>query len=165
MIVIGVDPGGRWTGLVVRDLALAGHDQLVALQVYERPRGAGRAVPGADYLTAVLEWIASWFVDGAMVAIEEATAPTGFRDGERAPITPGSLIGLGAVYGAVVGRYPNTVVVPPGGLGQGPLRAYPPALVGSRETTGSGGRLRHARSAWDVAGAARSISRRGRFRG
>lgn len=43
--------------------------------------------------------------------------------------------------------------VPPGRHGSGPLAAYPAELVGPRERSGSG-KMRHVRSAFDVAHAA-----------
>jgi len=69
------------------------------------------------------------------------------------------------VLGAVLNEVPlhdaveRLVVVPPGRNGSGPMAAYPAKL---RPKAGKGrGRdnLRHERSAWDVAGAARMIVR------
>ena len=51
------------------------------------------------------------------------------------------------------------VSVPPGGHGTAPRSTYPPELIGAREGPKLTGRLRHCRSAWDVAGAAPSYWR------
>lgn len=153
-LVVGVDPGGRWTGLVARR-----GDELLDHAVLESPMGGEAMVP-SDYLVTIIGWIGHWMdeMDADLVGMERATKPAGRRrDGEVEPIAPGSLIGLGMVCGAVLVNYPDTIIVPQSGTD--PLYAYPKALVGPRETTGTGGRLRHARSAWSVAGGAATIGR------
>lgn len=115
----------------------------------------------AEFLVAVVGWVSAWTDerDAELVGIERASKPTGRRaDGSIGPIEPGALIGLGMVAGAVLAYFPDAIVVPQ--AGSSPLYAYPKDLVGPRETTGTGGRLRHARSAWDVAGGAPGMARR-----
>ncbi len=153
-LVVGVDPGSRWTGLVARR-----GDELLDHAVLEHP-GGGAAMVSAEYLVVVVGWIGHWVDDmeADLVGIEEASPPSGRRrDGVIEPIAPGSLIGLGMVIGAVLSYYPDALVVPQSGAA--PLSTYPKALVGPRERTGTGGKLRHARSAWTVAFGAASMAR------
>lgn len=153
-LVVGIDPGGRWTGLIARQ-----GDELLDHAVLEHSGGGGGMV-SAEYLVAVVGWVAHWVdeMEAEIVGIEEATPPSWRIDGEVSPMAPGSLIGLGQVIGAVQAYYPDAIVVPQSGTA--PLSTYPKALVGPRERTGTGGKLRHARSAWTVAGGAASLARR-----
>ena len=154
---VGVDPGGRSTGIVTRN-----GDLLVAATVVTRDgppsstlsdwtAGAWQAYL-ADVLEAV-EDVGDRYTTPASVAVEGVNNPGGRSHGVIAPIRPIDLAGLGVVIGALAVRWPDLVVVPPGGHGSGPLAVYPPPLVGPNESAGKG-RLRHARSAWDIAGAA-----------
>lgn len=150
--VVGIDPGGTNTGIVVRE-----GDRLWFASTLHR---ALRPLP--EYIADVLRVVdEAQHRPGLPIAVEDVTPPTGFRNGQRAPIDPASLIGTAAVLGAVLARYPDAVVVPPGGHGSGPAGAYPPELIGPREGKALTGRLRHCRSAWDVAGAARLVARIG----
>jgi hypothetical protein len=140
--VIGVDPGGRETGVILR----AG-PELIRGVVVVRDDG------WADYLADVCGLLDELGAGGgrhvARVMVEEVTPPTGFRRGKAEPINVAGIIGTAMVAGAVLARFPEAILVHAAGHGSGPLAAYPPALVGAREKRG-GGRLRHCRSAWDV---------------
>ena len=167
---VGVDPGERTTGVVTRD----GSDPL-AVDLIENPPNSGRdpriMVVPADYLAGVFAAIdaqvaASWARTGEppMLAVEGLNAP----GGHLGFISIRPLLSAACVLGAVLARYghgseaPRVAglrVIPPGRHGSLPLAAYPPQLVGARERPAGlkigGGKLRHARSAFDIAGAAR----------
>ena len=88
-----------------------------------------------------------------VIAVEDVVAPNPHMGltNVSALIETARLVGyLQAVY--------EVVLVPPGGHGKAPLQTYPEALVGPRETSGTG-RRRHLRSAWDVAGASAGAGR------
>ena len=151
--IVGVDPGQRSTGIVTRDGAeLLAHLVVEAEDSWELGR----------YIAVVTEAVHTqwWLVeDRALragpprIAVEDVTRPNVWHQGKRQLLDPTAAIETAKVMGAIVGRWPRAVVVAPAGNGKSPLAAYPPELVGPRETTRSGGRRRHARSAWDIAGA------------
>lgn len=141
-IVVGVDPGGRETGIVARRGSSLVAGTVVARQAQDSD---------ATYIADVLEAVDSYLNAGgsALVAVEGVVHPN-----PHVRITNiDGLLEAAKVFGAVVGRFPQAAVVEPGGNGSGPLASYPADLVGERETTGTGGWRRHLRSAWDVAGA------------
>ena len=84
-----------------------------------------------------------------LICVEDVNPPKPFFKGKQSITNTKSIIETAAVIGAILGRYPEAFVVPPGHNGQGYLPAYPPMLVGERETSGKGV-LRHTRSAYDV---------------
>lgn len=154
MRVLGVDPGGSYTALVVRE-----GDKVISSTCLAR---AGLTVD--DWIEAVLTELAdvTWKHDPDvdLVAVEGVHPPTP----HMGTISVGGLIGCAAVLGAVVAwcwtdQLP-CVVVPPGKHGSGPAHAYPPSLVGRRPTRfpGSGPR-KHEQSAWDVCAAGRLLAR------
>jgi hypothetical protein len=166
--VVGVDPGERETGVVTRD----GHSAVAVAVVtgakVERS-GPKSLVVDHGYIAAVLAEIGEQ-ISGSisrhgtmpLLAVESLTAPLG---GKLAHVTIRPLLGASAVLGAVLGRFVHAfphisaVLVPPGGHGSLPLGAYPENLRGDREGSGSllavgTGRLRHARSAFDIAASA-----------
>lgn len=151
--VVGIDPGGQSTGLVVRH-----RDTLVAHTTVLRNKR-----PMGWYLAEILDTASEYVSLAANAAVEAGdwlVAVEGINDPNphvRLTNVRG-LIDTATVLGAVLGRWP-AVIVPPGGNGSGPLGAYPEAL---RPTRGQGrGRdaLRHERSGWDVAGAALTVQR------
>ena len=164
MKVVGVDPGGRSTGIVLRS-----RDDVEAVEVIVRDDEEDYR-PGSGYLAQVLDVIAAVREKGRsstgrwpIVAVEDLHRPTGFArgaaSGHRTPLDPAALIGVAVVLGAVLGVYPDAIVVPPGKNGSHPLPIYPQALIGGphnerwpRAEPAGTGVLRHARSAWDVAG-------------
>jgi hypothetical protein len=133
LAVVGVDPGGSDTGIVLRAA-----DKLLAFDVVSRRAAAGEVraeLPDGAYLCRVVDTVVRFSAltrGSTIVTIEGIKKPTGFAGGKRAPMNPMGLIATGMTLGAV-------------------LPAYPSAL---RPTSGRGAgadRLRHARSAWDVA--------------
>lgn len=149
---VGVDPGGAFTGIVLRD-----RDRLLAHQVLERGRDNTRRDPGesmASWLDRVVTMVHR-FMYGDLerrhpVAVEGLNDPS-----PHVRITAvRGLIDTAHVIGAVLTVESDAVVVPPAGHGSGPLAAYPPEL---RPTRGQGrgrDKLKHCRSAWDCALAA-----------
>ena len=148
-VIIGIDPGGKSTGFAVRrGQELLGHEVVSSAT-------PALGLPPLDYMRAAA---AAFYrlVSGQVIdvyALEDVTPPRGFKNGRRDAIQPGSLIGVSAMAGFFLSTIPGLVLVPPARNGSRPLATYPRELVGPREKTG-GGILRHARSAWDVAGAA-----------
>lgn len=163
MIVIGVDPGGRWSGGVVR----AG-DNLVDFMVIECTAPVhGLATIG--YARDVSAWVSMkrrHMIErghAVLIGVEGLRPPTGFgpdHDEGRHKINPTGLMGTAGVYFHLLTIFPDAIEVEPGGRGSAMLAAYPRALVGPREKrANSKGILRHARSAWDVAGATKAAAR------
>lgn len=145
---VGIDPGGRYTGVVVR----RGND-LLDHRTYTRP--GTDDLPERSFLRRLmLELMDLVELHDAAVAVEGVQKPSPFmgKTGNVSFSNVTGILGTAAVWGAVMAILP-AVVIPPGGNGSGPMRAYPVEL---RPTTGKGAgkdKLRHERSAWDVAGA------------
>ena len=157
-VVIGVDPGGRTTGVVVRE-----GDELLDFGLLERGEDervdvyARRVVDRIDELMGSTQFYRQR--RPPIVAVEDVVAPSGFRDGRRQFARPDSLITTSIVLGALIGGCAiPPLLVRPNRNGDAPLQTYPAALVGAREKAGTG-RLTHARSAWDIAAAGLSMSR------
>lgn len=138
-----VDPGGRWTGFVVRDRG----DQLLFHGVITRE--PGETPPAYISTAAVLITGALERYRPVMLAAEDLVDPTP----QMGVTAVAGLLGTSRMIGHLEALFPDLVLVRPGGHGSQPLELYPPALVGARERSGEG-ILRHARSAWDVAGEA-----------
>jgi hypothetical protein len=151
--VVGVDPGAKTTGIVLRH----GNDLLghwtVTNPLYP-------ALP-QDYLHTVIAVVA-----GAHAGETVGPVVPGFRDpliAVEAVEPPNPHMGMisvvailhtATVLGALRGRF-DCVLVDPGKNGSLALQFYPPELVGPRERGPySNGKARHTRSAWDVAGKA-----------
>lgn len=137
MVVCGIDPGGRETGIIWRR-----GNELVEWSCYDRHRGES----DVDYVAA-LPW-----GDGpasGLVAVEGVVAP----NGHMGQINVGGLLGTAVMLGAVLAYCTASavpcVVVPPAGHGSGPGSAYPEAL---RAKPGGADHdlMRHCRSAWDI---------------
>jgi hypothetical protein len=157
---VGVDPGARWTGIVTRGPA----DALVHQAVVDRLE----VDPGSTRVTfTYLEAVARAVLDarsaggeGTPVAVEDVVSPIGYEF-----VRPSDLVGLGVVVGCLIGYFPDAVLVRPGKHGARPLSTYPVELTtpgerahATRRRTWSrpaprNSEIRHARSAWDVAGA------------
>lgn len=151
LTVLGIDPGSTGTGVVTRRGAL-----LLEHAVVRRTKNEA----DNDWLARILDEVEMQRGrnDAALLAVESVTAPSGFARGVRAPIALGGLLGTAAVYGAVLAVYRDAYVVAPAGNGSGPRGAYPDELWSDREPAGTGF-VRHARSAWDVAGAVIHLAR------
>jgi hypothetical protein len=150
-MVVGVDPGGRATGVVAR----TGNDVAAAAVV---TRCGDGVMPDAAYLNEVLDTVHDYAegLGATVVAVEGVNEPSWYLNGKVSPANVGGLMATCVVLGAVMAVFPAAVVVAPNRHGAAPLGAYPPAL---RPATGKGkghDRLRHARSAFDVAHGARN---------
>lgn len=156
--VLGIDPGGRTTGIVVRDGArLLHHAVIVRINVEPVESYALMIARTCDGIRRHgTEGSEGYPVD--VVAIESVEPPRWHHNGKASPINPRHIIDTAIVYGALVATFPDAILVPPAGNGSRLLAAYPAELVGPKETKGTG-ELRHARSAWDIAAAGLTLSR------
>lgn len=158
--IVGIDPGGRDTGIV----AINSRDEVLTHRVLHRE--TDDVIPDAGYVRQVLHetiGVANWLLldtDEVLVAVEGVTAPNPQlrrRDGNSLT-NPAGIIGAAMVLGGLVGYWTKAIVIPPGRNGSHVLDGYPLEL---RPTRGKGrgqDRLRHARSAFDVARAARYVA-------
>lgn len=138
-VVLGVDPGGQYTGLVLR----RGNQLIDHLTI---TRGH---LTMAAHLANVTEAVRLHLAQANLLAVEDLNDPSP----HMGLTSVRGLIDTAQVLGAVLSHWPTAVVVPPGGHGSGPLLAYPRALHPTRGRGRGKDRLRHERSAWDVAGA------------
>lgn len=146
MKVIGVDPGGANTGIVLREGSSLIDHALIQAKDYDWP----------EYLYAVMVQINAFGIASreshCLLAVEDLNPP----NPHMGTISVKGLMATAQVLGAITGRYPARELIPPGGHGSHDIRAYPTELVGKRETKAGQGKLKHCRSAWDVAGVAPS---------
>lgn len=153
--VLGVDPGARYTGVVLRDGdACLYAATLVRVKSDTDPVAWARQV--VREVQAVLFTVCP---PDTRVAVEGVSVPKGFKDGKRQPIDPGPILFAGVVLGAVAQAWPDATVIPPGGNGSQHITHYPPELVGRRPaslpgSTNGAGTRDHEQSAYDVAGKA-----------
>lgn len=167
VIVVGVDPGARATGIVVVDHSghpgqLSYRAELVTSTTVTRPLDDGPLVkvPRA-YLVDVVATVTAAVRDhaAALLAIEDVNAPSWRHAGKTKPVDPAGIIATAIVLGALRGRAWQLPVVDvaPGGNGRRlPLHAYPDPLC----TGGKGhDKRRHERSAFDVAAQAPALHR------
>lgn len=166
MRVLGIDPGGRQTGVVVVE-----GDQPVdgTVAVFIR----GDVEPCVAYARRVGDWLFERYeisLSGPdcgidLVAIEGVVAPTPHMGLSN----PAGIVDTGVVFGALWAdltfhdppSFP-AVEVAPGGHGEQRARLYPAALRGRAPLAGDpGGDRRHVRSAYDVALAGRTQHRIG----
>lgn len=148
MIICGVDPGGATTGIAVRD----GH-QLKSAELVHRdaPDRAGFMA----YCGQVLDAIEA-HAGTNLIALEDIHPPKG----ALGMINLHGVVDTAKLIGMILAQFPGVELVDPGGHGTAPLSAYPKQLVNPAEKVGTGQR-RHARAAWDIAGAARASMRLG----
>ncbi len=177
MIVVGVDPGGRETGLAVVDYTLLTGKipTLLASATILRERdgtdlldlGAGR-----EYLVNVLAGVSAACQDFAVdgIAVEGVRRPSWFHKGKAKPTDPSAIMATSAVAGAVIGRSWSCplVVVDPVGNGMLLPPAQYPEAIRPKSIAGKDKR-RHERSGYDVAmmgsaELARAMNRRERSR-
>lgn len=156
--MVGIDPGSRHTGVVVRQ-----GDTLVDHLTLER---LGKAdMPDRVYLRqVVLTCVRLVEQHDATVAVEGVQKPSPFmgKTGNVSFSNVTGILGTACVLGAVLALLP-AVVVPPGGNGSGQMLAYPIQLRPTRGKGAGGDKLRHERSAWDIAGAGITMVRQQRI--
>lgn len=145
-VVLGVDPGGRTTGMALRRGMHLLWWTLLERHDIDEDRTYLSRVCGVVHTRHLQEPI--------VVAVEGLNHPSPHLGLANVSGLVATAEVIGALKVASVFHGWQFVEVTPGGHGSAPLSHYPQDLVGTRERTGKG-RLRHARSAWDVAGAAR----------
>lgn len=151
MKTIGIDPGARYVGVVVRD-----GDSLLLASTYVRPIDMtpiewARTVP-----FRVKAEVTDLYPD-ALIGIENVTEPQSHFNGKKSFLNPKNLISLGLAVGAFALMYPDATIIRPGKNGSQPVESYPVGLVGRRPKDLAGinekaGTRNHEKSAWDVAG-------------
>lgn len=159
MIVVGIDPGAKHVGVCLRDGAtVLGFGVLDGDSFHDLPFFFNRLRSFVDsqIMNHVMNVVGA---DDVVVAVEGVQPPNVWHNGRKQMLPVDSLIGTAMMFGAVLATWPTAIVVPPGKNGSSPINTYPTELVGPREGKAGTGRLRHARSAWDVAGSAPKIAR------
>ena len=155
MPVLGVDPGARYTGVVLRD-----GDAVLHATTLVRVKDDTDPVEWARLCVTEIKIILFTVCPPeTKMGIEGVSVPKGFSNGKRAPINPGPILFAGVVLGAVSTAWPDAVIIPPGGNGSQHITNYPPDLVGRRPaelpgSTNGAGTRDHEQSAYDVAGKA-----------
>lgn len=163
---VGIDPGPRSTGIAARI-----GTRLIGWTVIDRATiepDADR--PGYPTLRAIIEAVdritdsigdQTW-----RVAVEDVVPPNAYHDGRLSIIDVTGLLRTAEIIGFVEAAYPDVLRVRPGNNGSNALASYPDGLVTATERryaitkrrllepAPQNSTLRHARSAWDVAGAA-----------
>lgn len=155
MIVLGIDPGGAGTGLV---LVNTGADAVLAHRLVEREDRDEVAAYLDRLTTAIEELLAADAPVPELVAIEGLVEPSGHLGIANTRGLLDAAEALGWVRCYCRGLPVPTIIVRPGGHGAAPLNAYPSELASARERKGTG-RLRHVRSAFDVARAGAKLHR------
>lgn len=148
-ITIGIDPGGRYTGVSVRD-----GDIVLLSSTYVRPDDTPIVTWAVTVSDMIVNDVINHFPD-AKIGIEGISDPKGFSGGKKAPINPKYIIHAATVLGAIASKLPNAVIIKPGKNGSGEI--YPDVLNGRRPKDlpgiSDGATTRnHERSAFDVAG-------------
>lgn len=149
---VGIDPGGSETGIIARH-----GDRCLYRSVVTRDD-----LQMGDYIAEVISVVVDALAEVDPVdVLEDPVSVEGLT-------TPNPHIGMTSVrglldtaqvLGAVLAHWPTAVVVPPAGNGSAPLAAYPADLRPIRGQGKGRDRLRHCRSAWDIAGAAPTLAR------
>lgn len=152
MIVIGIDPGARYTGVSVRDLS---ENTILLSSTYVKPEDTQIVSWAIELANTIKDEVLSAFPD-AKIGIEGISDPKGYSNGKKSPINPKHIIRAGIVLGALAMMFPDAVIVPPGHNGSS-RTGYPDVLNGRRpkDLPGSAkgaGTRNHEKSAYDVAG-------------
>ena len=154
--VVAVDPGAKATGVVVRS-----SDELAygTTAVRDRDETVEQYAAGVVNLVAgITERFVETFDGRPLVAIEAVLAPNVWNNGQRVVLHPQSVMDTCTVAGHIAGwataQRLKVEWVRPGHNGQGFMGAYPAELRPTRGIGAGRDRLRHLRSAWDVAGTA-----------
>jgi hypothetical protein len=157
MIVVGVDPGAKWTGISVVGLGDL-YPYLLASTTITRPQDGRELldVPRSyllDVNAAILAGVRDH--DAQRIAVETVKRPAWRVKGKVKPLDPTAIMATALVLGSILGRsWPVELVrIPPRANGRLlPLNRYPKPLA----TDGVGqDKRRHERSAFDVALSAR----------
>lgn len=138
-VALGIDPGGKWTGVVVKD-----NDEMIVACVLTRT--TGYELPDGEYLREVVDEIdtINRSTRPAVFALEGLVEPNPHMGLTNVV----GLMGVAMTYGAILSHWPDAIIVPPSGNGSAPDAAYPKMI---RRYVRLGGPSKHARSAYDVA--------------
>ena len=153
MIICGIDPGYRETGICWVDTRREAGSDVIDHAVIRR---GFDGIP-ADDLKAYRLAIAGALVAGgsaALYGVEQIKPPNPHVRRKAINMTYPLITSRVIGWLDVILQGQHVIEVEPGGHGQGVLAAYPKVLFGSRTTSGTSDVLRHARSAYDVAHAA-----------
>lgn len=163
MIVVGVDPGPADTGITSIRRDISG-GVLIDHVTITHPRTPGRDLlqVSADYLEEVIDTVTAEvkITGAALVAVEGVVRPnwhvTDKTGGGRAAANPEAIIATGIVVGAVIANRRRfgvpLVVIRPGKNGKKhEMDRYPAALQPAGGKGKGYDKLRHVRSAYDVA--------------
>lgn len=143
MTVVGVDPGGATTGIVIRH---GFHLRAAELIYRDSNDHAGFMAYCGQVIEAVHHHVSNAGED-PLIALEDVHPPKG----AIGMINVQGVIDTAKLVGMLLAEFHGVQLVDPGGHGSAPLAAYPAELVGVTEKVGTGKR-RHVRSAWDIAG-------------
>lgn len=150
IINIGIDPGPKYTGVVVIDVT--NNNKVLHSSTYTRPDDV-KPVTWATYVANhIKEHVTSQY-SSPQIGIEGVTTPNSHHKGKVSFVSPKYLIHLGLIVGALAQAHPTAVIVRPGKNGS--RENYPEELEGRRPKTLAGiasksGR-QHERSAYDIA--------------
>lgn len=150
--VMGIDPGARYTGIIVRD-----NDEPIYSGIFVRPADMTSTNWALESVRLAVEVYEEY--KPTHIALEGISDPKGFYKGQQAAINPKDIIRTGVVLGALVATWPEAIIVDPGGNGDRHESFYPDALNGRRPKTLAGSNKgantrKHEKSAYDVAGKA-----------
>jgi hypothetical protein len=154
-LILAVDPGARETGIV-----LVEGDRLLRHAVVRRESGLDEGLVDPAHLRAVIGMAEGQLnmegaLGSAVVAVEALEGPNPHLGMTNAAGQIATAAVAGAVAGWAIVHGLEVVVVSPARHGSSSIRAYPKELQGEREGPAGTGILRHCRSAYDVALAAR----------
>lgn len=165
-IVVAIDPGAKRTGVVARQA-----HQLLADHICERRDGE----PIDDYAERCSQAAIDVFIEARgdlalvdVLAVEAYNAPTPQMGAVALESVVDTAYLVGHLHADTGGIAFRAMLVPPAQHGRAPLGTYPEKLVTDREKRRRSWRLQpagrsapvsHARSAWDVAGAAATTAR------
>lgn len=150
--MIGVDPGAKYTGVVIRD-----GDVVLYAATLLRDEEADSPLEYARTVVDALRIVRKEYPDYPL-AVEGISDPKGFNRGQRAAINPKYVMRMAAVAGAVAATFPESIIIPPGGNGTQHISQYPDSLKGRRNKDLPGfnpaakSPRGHEQSAFDVAG-------------
>lgn len=150
-LIVGVDPGARYTGVVVCD-----GERVLHASTLVRPEEMKSPTEWALVVVGQVQRILADFPSSIPMGVEGISDPKGFQNGKHAAINPKDIIRAGIVLGAVVATWPHAVIIKPGNNGSRAYSKYPAELVGRRpgdlpgSSQGAGTRG-HEQSAYDVA--------------
>lgn len=152
MIVIGIDPGARFTGVSVRDLS---DDTILIASTYVKPPETEIVTWALEVSSTIKRDVVALYPE-ARIGIEGVSDPKGYSNGKKSPINPKHIMRTCIVLGALAATFPDAVIVPPGHNGSS-RTGYPDVLNGRRPkdlpgSSNGAGTRNHEKSAYDVAG-------------